>query len=241
MSLLVMLLMLPILGANCELTESVIFQPVDEIQTSKSSWIFSTAVDFSPYLRSLNSVYDYGIKVNEKVANFKTTFHNQHERYTFLLNMTIDDLNLALHEIFNMQTEASNLIDHISNRNKRSPLPFGGLFGFLFGTACQDDLNSIKSDVKQLYQNQMDQTNVLNDIISITNVSRGLINENIKKIIGIIDTIINLNETIKNIAGHLGPLYTTRKFMFMHIEFISHLPRIRMATSKVVGDINVVF
>ena len=48
-----MLLLLPILGANCELTESVIFQPVDEIQTSKSSWIFSTAVDFTPYLRSL--------------------------------------------------------------------------------------------------------------------------------------------------------------------------------------------
>ena len=39
---------------------------------------------------------------------FKTTFHNQHQRYTFLLNMTIDDLNLALNEIVNMQTEASN-------------------------------------------------------------------------------------------------------------------------------------
>ena len=235
-----MLLMLPILGANCELTESVIFQPVDNIQTSKSSWIFSTAVDFTPYLGSLNSVYDYGTKVKDKIADFKTTFHNQHERYKFLLNMTIDDLNLALDEILNMQSEASNLIDHISNRNKRSLLPFGGLFGFLFGTASEDDLNSIKADVKQLYQNQIDQTNVLNDIISITNVSRGLINENIKKINGIIDTIINLNETIKNIAGHIGPLYTTRKFMFMHTEFISHHTRIRMATSKVTGDINLI-
>ena len=154
--------------------------------------------------------------------------------------MTIDDLNLALDEILNMQSEASNLIDHISNRNKRSLLPFGGLFGFLFGTASEDDLNSIKADVKQLYQNQIDQTNVLNDIISITNVSTGLINENIKKINGIIDTIINLNKTIKNIAGHLGPLYTTRKFMFMHTEFISHHTRIRMATSKVTGDINLI-
>ena len=108
--------------------------------------------------------------------------------------------------------------DNVSNRNKSSLLPFGGLFSFLFGTASEDDLNSIKADVKQLYQNQMDQTNVLNDIISITNVSRGLINENIKKINGIIDTIINLNQTIKNIAGQLGPLYTTRKFMFMHTE-----------------------
>ena len=33
----------------------------------------------------------------------------------------------------------------------------------------------------------MDQTNILNDIITITNVSRGLINENINKINKIID------------------------------------------------------
>ena len=238
--LLLMLLLLPIFGANCELTESVIFQPVDEIQTSKSSWIFSTAVDFTPYLRSLNSIYEYGTKVKETVVDFKTTFHNQHERYTFLLNMTIDDLNLALGEIVNMQTEASNWIDHISNRNKRSLLPFGGLFSFIFGTASEDDLNSIKADVKQLYQNQMDQTNVLNDTISITNVSRGLINENIKKINGIIDTFVTLNHTIENIAGHLGPLYTTRKFMFMHTEFISHHTRIRMVTRQVADDINLI-
>ena len=154
--------------------------------------------------------------------------------------MTIDDLNLALNVILNMQTEASNLINHISNRNKRSLLPFGGLFSFLFGTASEDDLNSIKADVKQLYQNQKDQTNVLNDIISITNVSRGLINENIKKINGIIDTIINLNQTIKNIAGHLGSPYTTRKFMFIHTEFISHHTRITMVTRQVADDITLI-
>ena len=154
--------------------------------------------------------------------------------------MTIDDLSLAPDEIVNMQTGASNLIDHISNRNKRSLLAFGGLFGFLFGTASDDDLNSIKADVKQLYQNQMDETNVLNDIISITNVSRGLINENIKKINGIIDTIVTLNQTIKNIAGHLGPLYTTKIFMFMHTEFISHHTRIRIVTRQVADDINLI-
>ena len=86
----------------------------------------------------------------------------------------------------------------------------------------------------------MDQTNVLNDIIPITNVSRGLINENIKKINGIIDTIVTLNQTIKNIAGHLGPLYTNRKFMFMHTEFISHHTRIRMVTRQVADDINLI-
>ena len=100
-----------------------------------------------------------------------------------------------------MQTEASNLFDHLANRPKRSPLPSGGLFSFLFGTADQNDLDSLIADIKQLYQNQMDQTNVLNDVISITNVSRGLINENIKKINNIVDTIINLNQTIRHTAG----------------------------------------
>ena len=104
----------------------------------------------------------------------------------------MDDITLALGEIMNMQTEASNLIGHIKNRNKRFLLPLGGLFGFLFGTADKADLDALKVDVKQLYQNQMDQTNVLNDIITVTNVSRGLINENIKKINNIIDTIISL-------------------------------------------------
>ena len=124
--------------------------------------------------------------------------------------MTMDEMTLALDEIKNMQFETSNLIGHIQNRNKRSLLPLGGLFGFLFGTADQADLDSIKADIKQLYQNQMDQTNVLNDIITVTNVSRGLINENINRIKNIIDMIISLNQTIHYIRGQLQPLYTAR-------------------------------
>ena len=120
-----------------------------------------------------------------------------------------------------MQTEASNLIDLISHRHKRSLLPFGGLFNFLFGTADDKDLKAMKSDIQQLYQNQINQADFLNDIISITYGSRGLINENIQKK-NIVDTIINLNQTIRIIEGHLEPLYVARKFTFMHTEFITH-------------------
>ena len=174
------------------------------------------------------------------MIEFKNTFHKQHPRYMVLLNMTTDDISLALDEILNMLSEASNLITHISNTNKRSLLPFGCLFGFLFGTSDQADLNAIKADVKQLYQNQIDETNVLNDIISIMNVSRGLTNENIKKINNIIDTIISLNKTLRLIEGQLGPLYTARRFMFMHTEFISHYTRIRMVTRQITDDINLI-
>ena len=68
----------------------------------------------------------------------------------------------------------------------------------------------------------MDHTNVLNDIITIINVSRGLINENINKINKIIDTIICLNQTIGYLTEQIKPLYIARRFMLMHNELMKH-------------------
>ena len=73
--------------------------------------------------------------------------------------MTIDDI------------EASNLIDHIHKPSnitaKRSLLPFDGLFNFLFGTANDDDVRSMKQDVQKLHDNQVTQSKVLNDVIPV--------------------------------------------------------------------------
>ena len=44
------------LGMNCEVTESVVFHSVDQISNSISSWIITTAIDFSPYRDALLNV-----------------------------------------------------------------------------------------------------------------------------------------------------------------------------------------
>ena len=62
--------------------------------------------------------------------------------------------------------------------SKGSILPLGGILSFLFGTADKRDLDEIKRNVKILYDNQIKQGEVLDDIISITNISRALITEN---------------------------------------------------------------
>ena len=50
--------------------------------------------DFTPYLTSLNIVFDYGMNVKETVIDLKDTFYNQHKkphkRYKELLDMTIE-------------------------------------------------------------------------------------------------------------------------------------------------------
>ena len=83
-----------------------------------------------------------------------------------------------------------------------------------------------------MYENQLGETKVLNDIIIITNISRNLINENILKINQIIGTILSKIETIDNIPVQLRPLFTARRFLFMHSESLMHHTRIRSLMEK---------
>ena len=102
----------------------------------------------------------------------------------------------------------------------------GGLFNFLFGTAHQKDIHMIKQQVKDLYSNQLAEKKVLDDVISVTNISKGLINENRLQINQIVSTISGINETISNIKEQLIPLFTARKFLIVQTEASLHHARI---------------
>ena len=72
-------------------------------------------------------------------------FNNNDHRYAHLARMTKEDLSSIINEITLTQNEAYNLIDHTKQpRTKRSILPLGGLFKFLFGTTDQKDIDMTK-------------------------------------------------------------------------------------------------
>ena len=54
-----------VLGMNCEVTESVVFHPVDQTCNSISSWIITTAIDLNPYRDALFNVNQYALKVKQ--------------------------------------------------------------------------------------------------------------------------------------------------------------------------------
>ena len=85
----------------------------------------------------------------------------------------------------------------------------------------------MKEDIQKLYDNQISQSKVLNDVISIANISRGLINANIMKINQIISTISFLNDTMDSITNQLKPLFTARRFLPLGMESLIHHTRIR--------------
>ena len=162
------------------MTESVLFHPTEQIHTSISSWILTTAIDFMPYHIALDRVYQYTYHVKISINQAFRDFQHEDPKYNQLLSMTLNDLSSALNQIHITRTEVSDLIGHMNNnknnRHKRSLLPLGGLFNFLFCMADQKDIDLLKQQVKELHENQVDQEEILNDIISVANISRGLIN-----------------------------------------------------------------
>ena len=185
-------------------------------------------------------INQYALKVKKSFTRYSESFQSDDPRYTPLLNMTMDDINSVLCEITLTQIETLNLIDNIHRpkdfRMKRSLLPLGGLLHFLFGTAKDEDIQSMKQDIKKLYDNQMSQSKVLSDVISIANISRGLINENILKINQIISTITFLNEMMDSIMNQHRPLFSGRKFLLLHTETLIHHVRIRSLLGQMQAD-----
>ena len=145
------------IGMDCEVTDSVVFCPMGQIYNSISLWIITTAIEFDPYKDALFGINQYALKVKQSLISYSESFHSNNPRYSFLFSMTIHDIDLFLHEITLTQIETFNLIDDIHKpkdvRTKRSLLSFGGLFHFLFGTANDDDVRSMKQDIQKLYYN----------------------------------------------------------------------------------------
>ena len=234
--------MLVHLGSTSEVKESVIFHKVEQIQTSKSSWIISSVIDLEPFTQAFKQVKIYTRSIAGSLAHLQSEREFDHH-HRHLIELTRQDANKSIMTLDNTYDKFLQICDHIqshSKRYKRSLLPFGHFFSFLFGTADQEDLDSIKTQVKTIYDNQVSQAQVLNDRVTITNVSRSLINENRLLINGVIQTVITLNSTLKEIQHDLFLLLTTRKFLLTHAETLIHSHRLNLAVNDLENDIKIV-
>ena len=115
----------------------------------------------------------------------------KHLNYIKPTTMGREDLDRAIDRLTDIHSRFYNLIgttrNHPSNIVKRSLLPLGNILGFLFGTASSDDIKGLKKDIQNLYANQVKHGEILNEVITITNISRGLIHENGLTISNLID------------------------------------------------------
>ena len=162
--------------------------------------------------------------------------------YMKLINITREDLERATDRLTDVHSMFYNLIgatrNHPSNIVKRSLLPLGNKLGFLLGTASSGDIKGLKKGIQTLYANQVKHGEILTEVITITNISRGLIHENRLIINNLIDFVEFLNETLVNIHEDIEPLFVTRRFLLVHGKVQIHSHRLRASTDKINDDVN---
>ena len=76
-----------------EVTESVLFHPIDQIHTNISYWLLTTAIDFLPYHIALDRLYCYTYNVKILINQAFRDFHHADPKYNQLLSMTLNDLS----------------------------------------------------------------------------------------------------------------------------------------------------
>ena len=85
-------------------SDSVLFHPIDNIHTSISSWIITTAIDFTPYENEIENVFVYAKRIRDYVTDQLPIYYGKDQRSTELLNRTFSAIGLAVAELKNTKT-----------------------------------------------------------------------------------------------------------------------------------------
>ena len=81
---------------------------MDNITTSVSSWVITTAIDFQSYEIALSNVLRYALNVRSGLRSVLPNFNNNDHRYAYLARMAKEDLSSIINEITLTQNEAYN-------------------------------------------------------------------------------------------------------------------------------------
>ena len=112
------------------------------------------------------------------------------------------------------------LRDNSSERKKRAVFDFGGkILSFLFGTLTQDDLDIAQKHVSTLEANQQSIVHILEDSLTISNMSRTEITENRHSINELLSTLSDINNKIDNVTEEFNnQLKEVENFLQMYLK-----------------------
>ena len=200
----ILLLFSPVISAVV-IKDSVVFNKVSNIHTSRSFWKLTLVEDLESYEPKLSlakgqleELYNALATLHERIRRAgKKHWVRSFER--LLVDYT--DLKSEFDELRNEYNEIRKLEGGEKNRrSKRSLLPFiGSLTSFLFGSVSEEDLSAVKRSLKTLSINQETLTHVMNESLSLLNISRNDIGENRHKLNEVIGAISDLNRDLKRI------------------------------------------
>lgn len=205
-----------ILKCNALMHENVFFHEIGKFSMSRSRWIVSFIIDLSTYERFLDKL---STDINRtdmlsdrliasltrpaetvvQTGHYKPMIIGLKEQLSVLRSMH-DDVRNSFNDYKLLGPVDTDKLE----RRKRKVLGFiGDIMSDIFGVVSEGDISSITRNIKKLSRNQLELTHVVEESLSIINVSRISIQENRQKINDLITTVGNVEDKIINITDQL--------------------------------------
>ena len=216
-----------------QVRQNVVFRKVSEVTTTRSRWSITFVIDLNPYVTVMNTVEE---NINHLLGVIRTVVENRAPGSNGLVNEfrgLSNELETLRETYFGVNARlAANHALH--PRNKRSLVPFiGKAFSFLFGTVSEGDLGAIRRNLHILRSNQVGLAHVVQESLSLINVSRARLAENRQTLNLIVSDMGAINEQIANVTQKLdNRIFQLETLLPMYLQLDGLVEEIKQSLQK---------
>ena len=201
---LLILLSLVVCAGGVTIHENVVFQKVNEITTTRARWLVTFVHDLEPFSYFLERVNADILRADSVARTLPGHFlkpQQQGFRATIMYMLQeLQTLKDTQESIISSYKDYKALGGR-SERSKRSLLPIGGrILSFLFGTLSESDLDDVRRAVNTISRQQQSLIHILEEQMTILNMSRMQISENRQAIIDLVECMDIFEIRLRNLT-----------------------------------------
>ena len=216
------------LALATQVRQNVVFRKVSEVTTTRSRWSLTFVIDLNPYVTVMKTVEG---NINNLLGVIQTVVENRAPGTNGLVNdfRGLDNELKTLRETYFGINARLGEYHALHTRTRRSLVPFiGQAFSFLFGTVSEGDLGAIKQNLHILRNNQVELAHVVQESLSLINVSRARIAEDRQTLNLIVSDMGALNDQIVNVTQRLdNPIFQLEMLLPMYLQLDSMVEEIK--------------
>ena len=210
--------------------KQVIFIPKGEVVTGKAVWSLTFMTDLSQTNYFLEKNEEDLMALKRTINTVRNRFGGEgHEKFKSIIDSVYWDVMRLKDRLENKRSQFTSKMELLSihkglggNRSKKSLLPLGNLFKFLFGVASESEIMAIANTVEAITQNQEKIIHNLKESLTIVNITRMEVEENRNEINELIHAVTNINLKIDNTSEELfNVVKPLNEFVMAYAQILS--------------------
>ena len=225
-------------GSTFRVAENVVFEKIQEISSVRSKWMFSFFTDLQAYERYMERLGDNLDNTERNIDVVLQKCRNLNNLHFLPMYEGQKREVASLKEMYAVAKQDLEDIVMIQESRrtkvKRAVLPIvGKALSWLFGTLTKNDLRKVYKQIDLLGDNQEQIIHVLNDTISVLNVTTVQVKENRHAIRTMTNELRNLNTRLFQQSNALRQhMRDLQEFLLTYLQLDLMLTEVREAIEK---------